>query len=203
MKIGVLVSGSGSNLQALIDQVHHDELSEIEISVVISDRTKAYGLTRALAAGIPNYVVRASDFPNRQAFDDSISDKLEKHAVQLVVLAGFMKLFKPAFVQKYRRRIINIHPALLPAFPGANPVPDTLAYGSMITGVTVHFVDEGMDSGPIIAQVPVRVLKSDNEQSLHARLREEEHKLYPKVVRWYAAGRISVTGRKVLVEESD
>ncbi len=203
MKIGVLVSGSGSNLQALIDQVHHDELSEIEISVVISDRTKAYALTRALAAGIPNYVVRASDFPDRQAFDDSISDKLEKHAVQLVVLAGFMKLFKPAFVQKYRRRIINIHPALLPAFPGANPVPDTLAYGSKITGVTVHFVDEGMDSGPIIAQVPVRVLKSDNEESLHARLREEEHKLYPKVVRWYAAGRITVTGRKVLVEESD
>ncbi len=203
MKIGVLASGSGSNLQTLIDQLHYDESCEIEISVVISDRKKAYALTRAKKAGIPSYVVKARDFPDRHAFDERISELLDTHAVELIVLAGFMKLLQPAFVQKYRNRILNIHPALLPAFPGAHPVADTLAYGAKVSGVTVHFVDEGMDTGPIIAQKSVPVFDNDDEDSLHARLQVEEHKLYLTVIKWYAENRISFAGRKVIVKGSE
>ena len=203
MKIGVLASGSGSNLQTLIDQLHCDESCEIEISVVISDRKEAYALSRAKNAGIPSYIVKAQDFPDRHAFDEKISELLDAHAVELIVLAGFMKLLQPAFVQKYSNRILNIHPALLPAFPGAHPVTDTLAYGAKVSGVTVHFVDEGMDTGPIIAQKSVPVFDDDDEESLHARLQVEEHKLYPTVIKWYAENRISVAGRKVIVEGSD
>ena len=203
MKIGVLASGSGSNLQTLIDQLHYDEFCKIEISVVISDRKTAYALTRAKKAGIPSYVVKARDFPNRHAFDERISELLDTHAVELIVLAGFMKLLQPAFVQKYRNRILNIHPALLPAFPGAHPVADTLAYGAKVSGITVHFVDEGMDTGPIIAQKSVPVFDDDDEESLHARLQVEEHKLYPTVIKWYAENRVSFAGRKVIVKGSD
>ena len=203
MKIGVLASGSGSNLQTLIDQLHRDESCKIEISVVISDRKKAYALTRAKKAGIPSYVVKAQEFPDRHTFDERISELLETHAVELIVLAGFMKLLQPAFVQKYRNRILNIHPALLPAFPGAHPVADTLAYGAKVSGITVHFVDEGMDTGPIIAQKLVPVFDNDDEDSLHARLQVEEHKLYPAVIKWYAENRIGFAGRKVIVKGSD
>ena len=202
MKIGVLASGSGSNLQTLIDQLHCDESCEIEISVVISDQKKAYALTRAKQAGIPSYIVSAQNFPNRHAFDERISELLDVHAVELIVLAGFMKLFQPAFVQRYSNRIVNIHPALLPAFPGAHPVADTLAYGAKVSGVTVHFVDEGMDTGPIIAQKSVPVFDDDDEESLHARLQVEEHKLYPTVIKWYGEDRISFVGRKVIVKGS-
>lgn len=203
MKIGVLASGSGSNLQTLIDELHCDESCEIEISVVISDRVEAYALTRAKNAGIPSHVVRAQDFPDRHAFDERISQLLDTHTVELIVLAGFMKLLQSAFVQKYRNRILNIHPALLPAFPGAHPVADTLAYGAKVSGITVHFVDEGMDTGPIIAQKSVPVFDDDDEDRLHARLQVEEHKLYPAVIRWYAENRISFAGRKVIVKGSD
>ena len=203
MKIGVLASGSGSNLQTLIDQLHCDESCDIEISVVISDRKKAYALTRAKRTGIPSYVVRAQDFPDRHAFDERISELLDAHAVELIVLAGFMKLFQPALVKKYSNRILNIHPALLPAFPGAHPVANTLAYGAKVSGITVHFVDEGMDTGPIIAQKSVPVFDDDDEESLHARLQVEEHKLYPTVIKWYAENRISFVGRKVIVKGSD
>ena len=203
MKIGVLASGSGSNLQTLIDQLHCDESCEIEISVVISDRKEAYALSRAKNAGIPSYVVKSQDFPDRHAFDEKISELLDAHAVELIVLAGFMKLLQPTFVQKYSNRILNIHPALLPAFPGAHPVADTLACGAKVSGVTVHFVDEGMDTGPIIAQKSVPVFDDDDEESLHARLQVEEHKLYPTVIKWYAENRISVAGRKVIVKGSD
>ena len=203
MKIGVLASGSGSNLQTLIDQLHCDESCEIEISVVISDRKEAYALSRAKNAGIPSYIVKAQDFPDRHAFDDKISGLLDAHAVELIVLAGFMKLLQPTFVQKYSNRILNIHPALLPAFPGAHPVTDTLAYGAKVSGVTVHFVDEGMDTGPIIAQKSVPVFDDDDEECLHARLQVEEHKLYPTVIKWYAENRISFAGRKVIVKGSN
>ena len=203
MKIGVLASGSGSNLQTLIDQLHYDESCKIEISVVVSDRKKAYALNRAKKAGIPSYIVIAQDFPDRRAFDERISELLDTHAVELIVLAGFMKLLQPTFVQKYRNRILNIHPALLPAFPGAHSVADTLAYGAKVSGVTVHFVDEGMDTGPIIAQKSVPVFDNDDEDSLHARLQVEEHKLYPTVIKWYAENRISFAGRRVIVKGSD
>ncbi len=202
MRIAVLASGSGTNLQALIDQLHQDEKSGIEIAVVISDRRKAYALTRAKEAGIPTHVVRVRDFPDRDAFDAEISKILDECEVELIVLAGFMKLFQPAFVRKYRNRIINIHPSLLPAFPGAHPVRDTLAYGVKVSGVTVFFVDEGVDAGPIIAQVSVPVFDDDNEETLLKRIHIEEHTLYSQVVRWYAEGEIEIIGRRVLVKES-
>ena len=200
MKIAVLVSGSGTNLQTLIEQLHQDEKSGIEIAVVISDRRKAYALTRAKRAGIPTHVVRAQDFKTRVDFDAEISNRIGHYAVELIVLAGFMKLFQPPFVQQYKNRIMNVHPTLLPAFPGAHPVADTLAYGVKITGVTVHFVDKGVDSGPIIAQVTVPVLDTDDHESLHNRIQIEEHKLYPEVIKWYAQGRLKVVGRKVIVQ---
>lgn len=202
MNIAVLASGSGTNLQALIDQLHRDENSGVEIATVISDRRKAYALTRAKEAAIPTHVVRVRDFLDRDAFDAEISKILDKHEVELIVLAGFMKLFQPAFVRKYRNRIINIHPSLLPAFPGAHPVPDTLAYGVKVSGVSVFFVNEGVDAGPIIAQVSVPVFDDDDEESLFKRIHIEEHKLYPQVVRWYAEDRLEIVGRKVLVKES-
>ena len=199
MKIAVLVSGSGTNLQTLIEQLHQDETSAIEIAVVISDRQKAYALTRAKRAGIPTHVVKAQDFKNRVDFDSAISNLIDDYAVELVVLAGFMKLFQRPFVQHYKNRIINVHPTLLPAFPGAHPVTDTFAYGVKIAGVTVHFVDEGVDTGPIIAQAAVPVLDTDDQESLHNRIQIEEHKLYPEVIRWYAQGRLKVEGRKVSI----
>lgn len=203
MKIAVLVSGSGTNLQTLIEQLHQDEMSGIKIAVVISDRRKAYALTRAKLAGIPTDVVRTQDFANRLDFDAEISRIIEHYAVELIVLAGFMKLFQPPFVQKYRNQILNVHPTLLPAFPGAHPVADTLAYGVKIAGVTVHFVDEDVDSGPIIAQSAVPVLDTDDEESLHNRIQVEEHKLYPEAIKWFAQGRLKIEGRKVIVESSE
>lgn len=196
MKIAVLVSGSGTNLQTLIEQLHQDETSGIDIAVVLSDRRKAYALTRAKRVGIPTHVVRTQNYENRLDFDAEISRVIEQYAVELIVLAGFMKLFQPPFVQKYRNRIINVHPTLLPAFPGAHPVADTLAYGVKIAGVTVHFVDEDVDSGPIIAQSAVPVLDTDDEESLHNRIQVEEHKLYPQVIKWYAQGKLKIEARK-------
>lgn len=200
MKIAVLVSGSGTNLQTLIEQLHQEPGSGIDIAVVISDRGGIYALTRAERAGIPTRVVKSQDFKHRVDFDAAISQQIEHFAAELVVLAGFMKLFQPPFVRKYRNRILNVHPTLLPAFPGAHPVADTLAYGVKVAGVTVHFVDEGVDSGPIIAQTAVPVFDTDDEESLHARIQIEEHKLYPQVIKWYAQGKLKIEGRKISVE---
>lgn len=197
MKIAVLVSGSGTNLQTLIDTLHNDATSNIEIAVVISDRKKAYALTRAKQAGIPTQVLRAQDYENRIVFDEAISHIIDKYSVELIVLAGYMKLFQSPFVRKYRNRIINIHPSILPAFPGATPVADSLTYGVKVTGVTVHFVDENVDTGPIIAQRVVPVYDTDTQESLHERIQVEEHDLYPKVIRLFAHGKIKVEGRIV------
>ena len=201
MKIAVFVSGSGTNLQALIDRFHNDPMRGVEIALVLSDRRNAYALKRAKRVGIPTEVVRVRDFPDRVAFDAEIARIIDAHDVKLIVLAGFMKLFQPPFVQRYRNRIINIHPSLLPAFPGARPVQDTLAYGVKMTGVTVFFVNEGVDAGPIIAQVPVPIYDNDNEEQLLTRIHAQEHQLYPKVIQWYAEGKLEIIGRKVIVKE--
>lgn len=197
MKIAVLASGSGTNLQNLIEQLHQDDNCDIEIAVVISDREQAYALERAKHAGIPTEVIRSQDYKNRIEFDREIARNIELYLAELVVLAGYMKLFQPPFVRQYHNRIINIHPSLLPAFPGANAVPDTLAYGVKVAGVTVHFVDEGVDTGPIIAQVSVPVFDDDDEETLHCRIQLEEHRLYPEIIRKYAQGKIRVEGRSV------
>ena len=202
MKIAVLVSGSGTNLQTLINKLHNDPTSKIEIAVVISDRKNAYALTRAKQAGIPTQVVRAQDYENRIVFDEAISLHIDEYSVELIVLAGYMKLFQSPFVRKYRNRIINIHPSILPAFPGATPIADSLTYGVKLSGVTVHFVDENIDTGPIIAQRVVPVYDTDTEEDLHQRIQKEEHDLYPKVIKLFAQGKIQVEGRIVSLPDS-
>ncbi len=199
MKIAVLASGSGTNLQNLIEQLHVDESCDIEIAVVISDRENAYALERAKHAGIPTQVIRSQDFENRIEFDKEVARHIEKYLAELVVLAGYMKLFQPPFVRQYNNRILNIHPSLLPAFPGANAVRDTLAYGVKVAGVTVHFVDEGVDTGPIIAQASVPVFENDDEETLHSRIQVEEHRLYPEIIKKYALGKIRIEGRNVVL----
>ncbi len=201
MKIAVLASGSGTNLQNLIDQLHSDKKCHIEIAVVISDRKNAYALQRAKHAGIPRKIIRSQDFKNRVEFDAAIAKKIKDYNVDLIVLAGYMKLFQPPFVRQFQSKIINIHPSLLPAFPGANAIADTLAYGVKVSGVTVHFVDEGVDTGPIIAQAAVPVYDDDDEETLHQRIRIEEHKLYPQVIKNYAQGKIKVQDHSVVTIE--
>ncbi|MDA1190627.1 MAG: phosphoribosylglycinamide formyltransferase [Candidatus Poribacteria bacterium] len=203
MKIAVLASGSGSNLQALIDRVHTDPDAPVEIALVLCDRYKAHCLDRAKAAGIPTAVVRARDYPTREAFDDAIDAQLNARGVELIVLAGFMKLFQSAFVRRWDGRIVNTHPALSPAFPGAHSARDALEYGAKVTGVTFHFVDEGVDSGPVIAQFPIPIERDDTEETLMKRIQAVEHRMYPEVVRAMAEGRVRLEGRRVTVEPSD
>lgn len=201
MKIAVLASGSGTNLQNLIAQLHRDKNCHIEIAVVISDRKNAYALQRAKRAGIPHEIIRSQDFKNRTEFDAAIAKKIQDYDIDLIVLAGYMKLFQPPFVRQFQNKIINIHPSLLPAFPGANAIADTLAYGVKVSGVTVHFVDEGVDTGPIIAQEVVPVYEDDDEETLHHRIQIEEHKLYPQVIKNYARGKIKVQDHSVVTIE--
>lgn len=201
MRIAVLASGSGTNLQAIIDKLHKNPEVDIEIAVVISDNRRAYALERARKAGIPAIFVDMKRFPSREAFDDEIDRILESYGVELVVLAGYMKILQPKFVRKWRNRILNIHPALLPAFPGMHAVRQALDYGVKVTGVTIHFVDEGVDTGPIIAQEPVRVRDDDTEEALLERIHQVEHRLYPEIIRLYAEGKIEVEGRKVRIKK--
>ena len=194
MRIAVLVSGSGSNLQALIDR---GEALCAEIVLVLSDRPGVKGLERATAAGIPTAVVAWSDHPNREAFTREVCDVVEAAGARGIVLAGFMRVLAPDAVIRFPNRILNIHPSLLPAFPGGHAVEDALAYGAKVTGVTVHFVDEQVDHGPIIAQRSVAIVPDDDRDSLHARIQTVEHELYPEAVAAFADGRLHVVGRTV------
>lgn len=200
MRIAVLASGSGTNLQAIIDKLHKNPNIDIEIAVVISDNRKAYALERARRAGIPAVFVDMKKFPSREAFDDEIDRILESYGVELVVLAGYMKVLQPKFVRKWRNKILNIHPALLPSFPGMHAVKQAIDYGVKVTGVTIHFVDEGVDTGPVIAQEPVRVRDDDTEETLLERIHQVEHRLYPEIIKLYAEGKIEVEGRKVRIK---
>lgn len=191
--IAVLASGSGTNLQALIDT----PAVRPKIALVLSDKPGAHALTRAGDAGIQSAVVRWSDHPDREAFSNALADLVENSGSKGVVLAGFMRILSPSFVDRFPNRILNIHPALLPSFPGAHPVEEALEYGVTTTGVTVHFVDEQVDHGPIVTQVPVDVLPDDTAETLHARIQVEEHRVYPRVVRAFVEGRLSVEGRRV------
>jgi phosphoribosylglycinamide formyltransferase-1 len=197
-RIGVLVSGRGSNLQALLDAARRGELGG-ELAVVVSNVEGALGLERARKAGIPA-VFRDHRGKKREAFDAEIVDILRAHHVDLVCLAGFMRLLSPVFVRAFPGRIVNIHPALLPAFPGLDAQRQAWEYGVKVSGATVHLVDEGLDSGPIVAQEPVKVLSGDTPESLAARILEAEHRLYPRAVRHLLEGRCRVEGRRVIVE---
>ena len=194
----MLISGSGSNLQAILDARANDPTFPGEPVLVVSDRPGAGGLLRATAAGIPAEVVDWSDSRDRASFTAAICDLLDTHKVELVVLAGFMRILSEEAVRRFPNAIMNIHPALLPAFPGARAVEEALAYGVKTTGVTVHFVDEHVDNGPIIAQEPVTIMAADTVETLHRRIQTIEHRLYPKCVAAAAAGRLRVQGRSVI-----
>lgn len=201
MRTAVLISGSGSNLQAILDVRANDPHYPAEPVLVVSDRPGVAGLARAHDAGIVTEVVDWSDHPDRSAFTKAICDVLDDHRVELVVLAGFMRILSEEAVRRFPNAILNIHPALLPAFPGAHAVEKALAYGVKTTGVTVHFVDEHVDSGPIIAQEAVPVMAADSVATLHGRIQTIEHRLYPKCVAAAAAGRLRVQGRTVVWNE--
>jgi phosphoribosylglycinamide formyltransferase-1 len=202
MSIAVLVSGTGSNLQAILDTAAADPDYGAEVVVVIADRAEAGGLARAERAGIPTEVVAWSSFDGREPFTSAVCDAAERHGAEALVLAGFMRILAPVAIDRFPDRIVNVHPALLPAFPGAHAVPQALAHGVKVTGVTVHFLDEEVDHGPIILQRPVPVEPGDDEASLHARIRGEEHRWYPVVVGALASGRLRVEGRIVHWSES-
>jgi phosphoribosylglycinamide formyltransferase-1 len=197
--IAVLVSGSGSNLQAIIDAAEEPGYAA-EIVVVISDRPDVKALDRASTAGIATEVVAWRDFTSRDDFTAAVCDTAERRGAAALILAGFMRVLAPVAIERFPNRIINIHPALLPSFPGANAVRESLAHGITITGVTVHFVDEQVDHGPIIYQEPVPVLADDDEGTLHARIQEVEHRVYPRVVDALSCGELVIEGRRVVWE---
>ncbi|HET7499784.1 MAG TPA: phosphoribosylglycinamide formyltransferase [Kofleriaceae bacterium] len=196
MKVGVLVSGNGTNLQALIDAQDCGELAPAEIAVVVSNKRDAPALARAQAAGVPAELVEHAGL-DRVTFETRLLDVLAHHGVELVVLAGFMRVLTSHFVDRFPLRIINTHPSLLPAFPGIDALANTLAHGVKLTGATVHFVDGSVDGGPIIAQAAVAVEDDDDIRSLHERIQREEHRILPIVVQRLAAGRLSCQGRIV------
>jgi phosphoribosylglycinamide formyltransferase-1 len=195
VRFGVLVSGRGTNLQALLDA----PLAPAEIAVVVSNRPDAPALDRARAAGVPAIVVDHKAHASRDAFEVALLDALAAHRVEAVVLAGFMRILGARFIDAFPLGIVNTHPALLPAFPGVDAAAQAIAHGVKLAGVTVHFVDHGVDTGPIIAQRAVPVLPGDDAASLHHRIQREEHRLLPRVVQALAAGRITCEGRRVTI----
>ena len=199
LRVGVLASGSGTNLQALLDTVHG---REARVAAVASDKPGAVALERAAHAGVPARVFPRADFASRDDRDAAIAGWLHDQGVELVVLAGYMQLVTPGFLAAFPQRVINVHPALLPAFPGIGAIGQALAYGAKVTGVTVHFVDEGVDTGAVILQGAVEVGDAADEDALHDRLRPLEHTLLPEAVRLFAAGRVAIDPddpRRVLV----
>lgn len=201
LALGVLLSGSGTNLQALIDAIGAGAL-DARIAVVVSNVAEAGGLERARRCGLPAVVLRHGDAPSREAYDARLVETLHAHGVGLVALAGFMRLVTTVLLEAFPTRVVNVHPALLPAFPGLHAERRALAHGARITGVTVHFVDEKTDHGPILAQVAVPILPGDTEETLHARIQRQEHRLYPFAIQLIAAGRVRVDGRRVIVRNA-
>jgi phosphoribosylglycinamide formyltransferase-1 len=199
VNVGVLASGSGTNLQALIDRGAKGELGPARLTVVGSNVPDCQALARARAAGLPTFVVDHRDYKDRAAFDQALLAPLKSHQVDLLVLAGFMRVLGDAFLGAFPQRVINIHPALLPSFPGTHAQRQSFEYGVKIAGCTVHFVDVGVDTGPVIAQVAVPVQDDDDEEALRARILVEEHRLLPAVVRAVAERRVQVEGRRVRV----
>ncbi|MFO0629836.1 MAG: phosphoribosylglycinamide formyltransferase [Polyangiales bacterium] len=196
MRAAVLVSGGGTNLQALIDA--RDDLGA-ELRVVVSNRADAFALERACRAGIEAICLSHKDFTAREDFDRALRDLLLAREVSLVVLAGFMRVLTPVFLDAFPDRVVNVHPALLPAFPGVDAQAQALAYGAKLTGCTVHLVDAGVDTGPILAPAAVPVRDDDTVETLRARILVEEHRLLPAAVRALAAGRVTREGRRVRV----
>lgn len=201
LALGVLASGRGSNLQAILDATAAPAFPA-RVAVVVSDREAARALERARAAGVPAIHLNPKDFADRGAYDEAVAATLQAHGVDLVCLAGYMRILSPAFVRRFAGRILNVHPSLLPAFPGLHPQRQALEHGVRVAGATVHFVDHGVDTGPIVLQASVPVLAGDTEESLAARILDAEHRLYPAAIRLFAEGRLRVAGRQVVIEEA-
>jgi len=195
LRVGVLLSGGGTNLQAILDAAGRD----YDVVVVASDKADAFGLERARGAGVAAVYADPKAYDGREAFNAGLVDVLREHQVELVCLAGFMRILAPNFVKAFENRILNIHPALLPAFPGAHAVQEALAWGVKVTGTTVHLVDEEVDHGPVVLQRAVAVEPGDTEETLHERIKAAEHELYPEAIRLFAAGRLKIEGRVVHV----
>jgi phosphoribosylglycinamide formyltransferase-1 len=206
MQIAVLASGGGTNLQALLDACAEGRVDG-RVAVVLSNVPDARALARARDAGVATEIVPSKGVVDRPAYDAELFSRLSRHSIDLVCLAGYMRLLTPGFIRAFGPtpgsqgcpRIMNIHPALLPSFPGLHAQRQALAYGARFSGCTVHFVDEGTDTGPIIAQAVVPVLEGDTEEALSARILQEEHRLYPRAVQWFAEGRLALDGRRVTV----
>jgi phosphoribosylglycinamide formyltransferase-1 len=191
MALGVLVSGSGTNLQAVLDAIAAGAL-DARVAIVVSNVAGVGAIARARAAGVESTVIEHHRFGDRRVFDAAIVDVLRSRGVEVVVLAGFMRIVTDVLLDAFPWRVVNVHPALLPAFPGVNAQRQALEHGVRITGCTVHFVDRGTDSGPIVAQAAVPVLDGDDEPALRARILSREHELLPRVLQWMAEGRVTV-----------
>ncbi len=198
INIGVLASGRGTNLQAIIEAIKEGKI-EGEIKVVISDNPDAYALKRAKQNNIETEHINFKKFKNREDYDKKIIKTLEEKKIDLVVLAGYMRILGSYFIKMYKNRIINIHPALLPSFPGLHAQRQAVEHGVKVSGCTVHFVDEGVDSGPIILQKAVQVSADDTEESLAEKILKEEHQIYPRAIQLFSQGRLVIKGRKVFI----
>jgi len=202
LKVGVLASGRGSNFEALAKAFRSGKIKG-EIKVLIVDKRNAGAIERAKKYGINWIFVDAKSFPTREDYDSKIVSILKHLEVDLVCLAGYMRIVSPVFVNAFKNRIMNIHPAILPAFPGLNAQKKAVEYGVKVSGATVHFVDEGVDTGPVIIQAVVPVSPEDTEETISEKILKFEHRIYPQAVKWFAEGRIKVNGRKVIVEGAD
>ena len=196
MNLGVLISGRGSNLQAIIDAAEKGEIHS-QVAVVISNDPEAYGLERAKKHNIPAVVIDNRKFKDKNTYELEIIKVLEQHNVDLVCLAGYMRIVGPVLLERYQGKMINIHPSLLPAFPGLHAQKQALDHGVLITGCTVHFVDTGCDTGPIIIQSAVPIHENDDEETLSERILQQEHIIYPQAIRLIADGKLKIEGRKV------
>ena len=198
LKLGILASGNGSNLQAIIDAIETKRL-DAEIRVVISDNPNAYALERAKKHSIKTALITKDKFPKKENFDAELAAALKESKVELVVLAGFMRILSPVVIKMFSMRVMNIHPSLLPSFPGLDAQKKALAYGVRFSGCTVHFVDEGVDTGPIIIQAVVPVKEDDTVETLSKRILSEEHRVYPEAIRLFSEGRLVIQGRRVSI----
>jgi len=202
LRLGVLASGRGSNLQAIIDAIEAGRLPA-RLAVVVSDREQAPALGRAARHGAPALSVSPKDHGDRAAYDRALRQTLHAHGVELVCLAGFLRILGPELIRPLAGRVMNIHPSLLPAFPGLDAQRQALDWGVRVTGATVHFVDEGVDTGPIIVQEAVPVLAGDTAETLSERILAVEHRLYPRAIRLYAEERLRIVGRRVHIDPAE
>jgi len=201
-KIVVLISGSGTNLQAIVDKVHNQPLDNTQASIVavISNKSDAYGLQRASEANIPAIIVPSAGCESREAFDALLATELDKHQPDLIILAGFMRILTTEFVEKFQGKMLNIHPSLLPKYPGTNTHQRAIDAGDEVHGVSVHFVTPDLDSGPIVLQAKVPVFSNDTAEDLAERVLTQEHQIYPLVAQWFLEDRLTMQGNNAILD---